>query len=109
MLAQSNVDGIDTLDPPPLGNTDLADAKRRIGQMFIKGNMNSVGILTDTEDQFVERATQTLLTGKPDGGYILSTACSVSPHVEPWKMERLIDIVNAHGQYDEYIETNEDT
>ena len=101
LLVQSGVDGIDTLDPPPLGNTDLADAKRRIGQqMFIKGNMNSVEILTDTEDEFVARATQTLAAGKPGGGYILSTACSVAPHVEPWKMERLIDIVNEHGRYD---------
>jgi len=100
LLAQTHVDGIDTLDPPPLGNTDLADAKRRIGdQLFIKGNMNSVAILTDTEEQFVERTRQTLLTGKPGGGYILSTACSVSPHVEPWKMERLSDIVNEYGRY----------
>jgi hypothetical protein len=100
LLAESQVDGIDTLDPPPLGNTELADAKARIGdRLFIKGNMNSVALLTDTEAQLVERATQAVLTGKPGGGYILSTACSVAPRVEPWKLERLADIVNEQGGY----------
>jgi len=100
LLVGSNVDGIDTLDPPPLGNTDLTDAKRRIGhRLFIKGNMNSVAILTDTREQFVRRATDTLLAGKPGGGYILSTACSVAPYVEPWKLELLVDIAEEHGLY----------
>ena len=102
LAVQTNIDGIDTLDPPPLGDVDLADAKARIGdKLFIKGNMNSVAILTDTKEQFVERATNTLLVGKPGGGYILSTACSVAPHVEPWKMEMLVDIADKHGRYDQ--------
>jgi uroporphyrinogen-III decarboxylase len=100
LLVESHVDGIDTLDPPPLGNTELADAKARIGKtLFIKGNMNSVAILTDSEEQFRDRAIRTLSTGKPGGGYILSTACSVAPHVEPWKLEMLADIADEYGQY----------
>jgi len=102
LLAESEVDGVDTLDPPPLGNTDLADAKRRIGErLFIKGNMNSVAILTDTRAQLTARALDALAAGKPGGGYILSTACSVAPHVEPWKLEMLTDLAEAHGRYEE--------
>ncbi|MBN1584624.1 MAG: hypothetical protein JXA89_28210 [Anaerolineae bacterium] len=97
LLANTHVDGVDTLDPPPLGNTTLADAKARIGdRLFIKGNINAVAILTDTREQFIQRATDTLLAGKPGGGYILSTACSVAPHVEPWKLEMLADIALEH-------------
>ena len=100
LMIDSHTDGVDTLDPPPLGNTTLADAKVLIGdRLFIKGNMNSVAILADTELQFIERATMTLQTGKPGNGYILSTACSVAPHVEPSKLELLIDIVEEHGHY----------
>ena len=100
LMIDSHTDGVDTLDPPPLGNTTLAEAKALIGdRMFIKGNMNSVEILDDNEAQFVERATTTLLTGKPGGGYILSTACSVAPHVESSKLERLVSIVEEHGKY----------
>ncbi len=46
LLAASGADGVDTLDPPPLGNVDLADAKRRIGnRLFIKGNIDPVNTL----------------------------------------------------------------
>lgn len=100
LLIDSHTDGVDTLDPPPLGNTILADAKALIGdRMFIKGNMNSVEILEDTETQFMDRALRTLQAGKPGGGYILSTACSVAPHVEPAKLNLLADIVEKYGQY----------
>ena len=35
-------------------------------------------------------AAERIGTGSPGGGYILSTACSVAPHVEPWKLELLV-------------------
>ena len=101
LLAESNTDGVDTLDPPPLGDSDLADAKARIGgRMFIKGNMNSVALLSDTPEQVAERARQALAAGMANGGYILSTACSVAPHVEPAKLEQLAGIAEEHGRYE---------
>lgn len=96
LFMESGTGGIDTLDPPPLGDTDLADAKARIGErMFIKGNLNSVAILDDDEQSYRERVMKTLRAGAPGGGYILSSACSVSPRVEPWKMAMLVDLVEA--------------
>ncbi len=101
LLMDTHTDGVDTLDPPPLGNTELADAKARIGgQMFIKGNMNSVALLTDSKDDLTQRAANAIQAGKPDGGYILSTACSVAPRVEPWKLQLLADIADQKGQYE---------
>ena len=100
LLLGTHTDGIDTLDPPPLGNVELADARARIGdRLFIKGNINSVAILDDTEEQFVARVTETLAAGKPDGGYILSTACSVAPHVKPCKLGLLVDLAEKCGNY----------
>ncbi len=102
LLAESHTDGVDTLDPPPLGNVELVDAKARIGdRMFIKGNMNSVALLDDSEAEVMARACSALDAGKPRGGYILSSACSVAPHVEPWKLEMLVDIANEYGRYTE--------
>ena len=94
--------GIDTLDPPPLGNTELVDAKAKIGnQVFIKGNMNSVDLLAaKTEEEVINHATDRILTGKPGGGYILSTACSVSPRMEPWKLELLVPLAEEIGRYE---------
>jgi uroporphyrinogen-III decarboxylase len=99
-MLESHTQGVDTLDPPPLGNTTLEDAKRRIGdRVFIKGNMNAVEILTDSREQTYARARHAVEVGKPGGGYILSTACSVAPRVEPWKLEMLVDIADEYGTY----------
>ncbi|MFZ2643460.1 MAG: uroporphyrinogen decarboxylase family protein, partial [Verrucomicrobiia bacterium] len=95
------IDGLDTLDPPPLGNVELAEAKRCVGdRLFIKGNMNSVALLDyRTKEQVIAEAGQCIRAGKPGGGYILSTACSVAPRVEPWKLELLAPLAEEIGRY----------
>jgi hypothetical protein len=94
LMVETGTQGIDTLDPPPLGNVELADAKARIGkQLFIKGNMNSVKLLGyKTREQVIAEASECVRVGGEGGGYILSTACSVAPHVEPWKLELLVPL-----------------
>jgi uroporphyrinogen-III decarboxylase len=44
-------------------------------------------------------ARRPLETGKPGAGYILSTACSVAPRVEPWKLELLAPFAEEFGRY----------
>jgi len=102
LMMETGTDGVDTLDPPPIGDTQLADAKARIGsRMFIKGNMNSVELLQATSiDQVLAMARERLRDGMPGGGYILSTACSVSPRVAPEKLEALYPLVETEGRYD---------
>jgi uroporphyrinogen-III decarboxylase len=102
LMVETGTQGIDTLDPPPLGNTELADAKALIGdKVFIKGNMNAVELLAfKTPEQVIEHATQRIRIGMPGGGYILSTACSVAPHVEPWKLQLLTPLAEEIGRYD---------
>ena len=91
LLAETGTDGIDTLDPHPLGNVELADAKRRIGkQLFIKGNLDPVHILLyGTPEQVLENALRCLAAGSPGGGYILSSACSIPPHTPPENISML--------------------
>jgi MtaA/CmuA family methyltransferase len=91
LMAETGTQGVDTLDPPPLGNVELAEAKRLVGdRLFIKGNMDPVALLAyQTKEQVIAEAARCLRDGAPGGGYILSTACSVAPRVEPWKLELL--------------------
>jgi len=85
LIRDSGVDGIECLDPPPLGNVDLADAKARVGDaLFIKGNMDSVHALLPGDPHTIRAAVHACMRdGAPGGGFILSTACSVSPRVPP--------------------------
>ncbi|NLS96420.1 MAG: hypothetical protein GXX96_30145 [Planctomycetaceae bacterium] len=91
-MADTGIDGIDTLDPPPLGSVDLADAKQRIGdRVFFKGNIDPVHTLLEgTPEQVYADALRRLEIGSPGGGYILSSACSVSPRVSPENLAMLV-------------------
>ena len=93
LLADTGTDGIDTLDPPPLGSVDLEDAKRRVGhRVFFKGNIDPVNTLLKKSREEVRRdATDRLRVGSPGSGYILSSACSVSPRVPPENLTVLVE------------------
>jgi uroporphyrinogen-III decarboxylase len=101
LMLETDTGGLDTLDPPPLGNVDLAVAKRQVGErLFIKGNINAVALLAYRSREEVEaEARRCLRDGAPGGGYILSTACSVAPRVEPWKLELLAPLAEKEGRY----------
>ncbi|MCX6058524.1 MAG: hypothetical protein NTW69_10285 [Chloroflexi bacterium] len=101
LMEQTGTMGIDTLDPHPLGNVALVDAKNGVGKrLFLKGNMNSVSILEyTTKAEVVAEATERIQIGMPGGGYILSSACSIAPRVEPWKIELLTPLAKEIGCY----------
>ncbi len=85
LMLESGTNGVDTLDPPPLGTVELADAKRLLaGRAFIKGNLDPVNtLLMGTPDDVRAAARERVRIGAPGGGYILSTACSVAPAAPP--------------------------
>ena len=92
LMTETGTDGIDTLDPPPLGTVDLADARRQLGHgCFIKGNIDPVNtVLRGTpEDCYRDARARMAIAGRA-GAYILSTACSVPPHAPPENVEQLV-------------------
>ena len=102
LMEETGTDGIDTLDPPPLGTVDLAAAKTRLGQrLFIKGNLDPVAtLLNGSADSCLTAALERIAAAKPHGGYILSSACSVAPHTPPENILQLRRAVEEAGQYD---------
>lgn len=103
LMAATGLDGIDTLDPPPLGTVDLAEAKATYGEsVFFKGNIDSVNtLLNGTVEQVMADARKRVLLGKPGAGYILSSACSVAPRVEPEKLMALAMVAKRDGSYND--------
>ena len=84
-----------------ISQAELAEAKALIGdQVFIKGNMNAVELLAaKSKEEVIAHATDRIRIGKPGGGYILGTACSVAPKMEPWKLELLVPLAEKIGRY----------
>ena len=101
LMSATCVDGIDTLDPPPLGTVYLEDAKSKYGRrFFFKGNLDAVNEMLNADDQTFEQAVkERIRIGKPDSGYILSSACSVAPHVKPERLKRLEVLAAQLGKY----------
>jgi uroporphyrinogen decarboxylase len=101
-MEATGTDGIDTLDPPPLGTVELEDAVQRLGgRLFIKGNMDPVNtVLAGTPETVRADAEARIRVAGPGGGYILSTACSVPPYAPPANIGAIrtaADGVNPYG------------
>ncbi len=101
VMASSGISGLECLDPPPLGNVELDDAKKRVGQkVFIKGNIDPVNtLLYGSKEKVRDDAEYCLRVGKPDGGYILSTACSIAPHTKKENILILAEEAEKNGYY----------
>lgn len=102
LMIETGVTGIECMDPPPLGDGDLAHAKRKYGsRIFLKGNMDSVNVLLkSTVEHIRERTIEMIHTGAPGGGYILSTSCSVAPRVPKDHLILLVDTADNFGIYE---------
>jgi MtaA/CmuA family methyltransferase len=101
LMMETGTNGVDTLDPPPLGTVELEEAKEILGgKVFIKGNINPVDtLLNGSQDSVREDVKHRIEIGKHGGGYILSSACSVAPHTPPENIALLADLVDKYGWY----------
>lgn len=97
-MIATGINGIECLDPPPLGNVELKDAVDRTkGKIFIKGNIDSVNTLLNKNiDAVREDVHKVVETGAPGGGYICSTACSIAPHVKPDHIKAMVDVAREY-------------
>jgi len=101
LILATGTNGIDTLDPPPLGTVELEEAVPQLeGKAFIKGNIDPVATLLYGDEAKVREAVlHRLGVAKEGGGYILSTACSVAPAVRPELLQFMSELVTQHGGY----------
>jgi hypothetical protein len=97
LMLRTEVHGLECLDPPPLGNVEMAEAKRLLdGKLFIKGNVDSVNTLLQKDIAGVEEDVRAILeAGVRGGGFILSTACSIAPPVRPENIRAMVAL--GHG------------
>ncbi|MBI4607371.1 MAG: hypothetical protein HY721_35845 [Planctomycetes bacterium] len=101
LLLETRTSGVDTLDPPPLGTVEIAEAKALLaGKAFIKGNLDPVNtILRGTREDVRRAARGRLEAARTGGGYILSSACSVAPRTPPENLEALAEAAEEWGRY----------
>ena len=95
LMLRSGISGIECLDPPPLGNVDLEEAVSLLnGKIFIKGNVDPVNtLLRGSKDKVREDVSEVLdRAGHVMPGFILSSACSVAPPVDPDNIKLMVQL-----------------
>ena len=95
-FADSGASGIEPLTPPPLGDTLLADAKRRVGgRVCLKGGLDPVHVVGSLSAREVAEDTLRCLSeGSPGGGYILSVADCMVPGTPIENMRAIAETVH---------------
>jgi len=96
IMRDTGADGLECLDPPPIGNVELRSAFERIGgDMFIKGNIDPVYTLLKGDKKTISmHVNKILATGSNYPGFILSTACAIAPMTPPQNVRLLRTIVD---------------
>lgn len=100
-MRDTGINGLECLDPLPIGNVNLQDAFNRIGaDLFIKGNIDPVNTLYEgTEDSITSDIIKRLKIGMQNPGFILSSACSIAPKTPAKNIILLRKLLGKHGVY----------
>jgi len=78
-LRDCGINIISTLPPPPVGDVDLAVAKKLIGdKVCLKGNVDLIYVIKEGTPELIrETVREAIRVAAPGGGFILSTSDSI--------------------------------
>lgn len=103
-FASIGIDGLNVLEPPPIGDTVLAEAKKRIGdRVCLIGNIQYDDLARGTEGQIERLVADAIEQGAPGGGFILSPSAfpyeRPLPHRAARNMIRYLEVAHEKGCY----------
>ena len=79
-FADMGVDCLNPIEPPPMGDVTLAEAKARVGsRMCLEGNIQQGDFYVLTARQMREKVAEAIAAGAPGGAFILC------PTSSPWQ------------------------
>jgi hypothetical protein len=97
-------DSLNPLEPPPLGDVVLADAKRRVGQqMCLVGNIQYEDLASASLEGVEALVREAIVQGAPGGGFILSLcAAPYEVPLPPKTAANLIHFMKMGRKYGQY-------
>jgi uncharacterized protein (DUF2461 family) len=103
-FADIGTDGLNVLEPPPIGDTLLADAKQRIGdRVCLIGNIQYDDLARGSAADVDALVRDAITQGAPGGRFILSPCASPYESPLPAKtarnLIRYLEAGHRHGQY----------
>jgi len=98
-LADAGVDVVSTCTPPPVGDFDLAQAKRRLGdRLCFKGYVDLLYVVKEGTPELIERTVrEAMAIGKPGGGFILGSSDSFRDGTPVENVRAYFDAARRYG------------
>ena len=101
MLVEAGVDIVSTCTPPPVGDFDLAAAKREFGRdICFKGYADLLYVVKmGTPDLVAATVREAMEIGKPGGGFILGSSDSFRDGTPVENVKAYFDAARKYGAY----------
>jgi uroporphyrinogen decarboxylase len=98
---ETDVDCIDPLEVPPMGDCDLAEIKREFGgRLALKGNLHTTEVMLRMDPDGVEREARKCLDAAMEGGgFVLSTGDQCGRDTPEENITRLVEVCDRYGRY----------
>ncbi len=96
-MCEMGLDATEPLEPPPFGDINLAEAKRRVGdRMMLSGNVASQFFVTMSRDEVRAAVKESIQAGAPGGGFSLRTTgghAGLNPDLDRAQLHKIIENV----------------
>lgn len=103
-FAEIGIDGLNVLEGPPMGDVEMADAKRRIGgRVCLCGNIEYDPMERGTPEEIEAKVNGIIEQAGVGGGLIVSpTASPYNPSLSPQTERNYIAMIQATRNYGRY-------
>jgi uroporphyrinogen decarboxylase len=97
----AGADIVETLTPPPVGDVDLAEAKRLYGgRTCLKGHIDLLYVIKEgTPETIAEAVRQAIEIAAPGGGFILGTSDSIRDGTPDENVRAYFAAAHKYGKY----------
>lgn len=100
-VEETDLDCINPLEVPPMGDCDLADLKRRFGsRIALMGNLHTTDVmLRGTADDVRRASRQAIDDAAAGGGFILSTGDQCGRDTPDENIRAMVEVARTYGRY----------
>jgi len=102
LAADTDINMINPLEVPPMGDCDLAEVKRKHGRrLSFMGNLHTTEVMLLGTPQFVRhKALEAIRDAGPGGGFILSTGDQCGRETPEENLFAIVEAARQYGRYD---------
>lgn len=97
---ETDLDGIEPLEPPPQGDCDLKELKEKYGDKLVfKGNLHTTRVMLADVKKVEAEAIKCIEDAAEGGGFILSTGDQCGRDTPHENIFKLVEVCEKYGKY----------